>query len=373
MDSVVTFRFNGYRFMTVLWRALLAGWLCLSMQGPSAHADEAALGVDMAALPLWRLPADPGWATQGWRRRTDLFPRAALAPDGAVPLMAETWFNADAVAHLSSPSFTTHTNDESVLQAAVAKPLQPLPQKALALMLGWWPIARDVPTPLPLWDPAMNTRPTGSNGYLHWPRLVAVDSGIGSSIDETIELAFAGRFRIAEQRVSLASLVHQPLDALHATRWMANPMAKKLSMMVLGRELEAGDFIALVAVHVLVGNGEAGVWTTLWWQGEQPDGAVIALGQEARHYRFDTTRDSHFPLEPDGSPNRCFNPWFEGGLPDTGMGNGLHSNCVSCHARAGRPAKDFLRVTRGDVPPAPKTVRTGLLWSPALAGRPVLD
>jgi hypothetical protein len=62
-------------------------------------------------------------------------------------------------------------------------------------------------------------------------------------------------------------------------------------------------------------------------------------------------------------PHSAFNPWLETNFP-----NGVNSNCMTCHQRAGNNGTLFLPITRGP-PPAtdkafkPGTVRADFLWS----------
>ena len=91
-----------------------------------------------------------------------------------------------------------------------------------------------------------------------------------------------------------------------------------------------------------------------------------------RHYRGNMPLDPVHPQAGDGGPNICFNPWFDAVFPDSGQGNGLQANCISCHLRAGIPAAGRLQVTRGRPLTAaedPAIVSTRLLWSLANSTR----
>ncbi len=318
--------------------------------------------------------ADPPGGFSGWVARDQVLGKGmaeATTLPGVVPLMLETYFNPQAVAHLRtegavgiSASDVPVSNDH-VHGVGLSSPLlAPLPSGAQVAMLAWWPVAAQGATPLPVWSAANTSRPGGSNGYLSWSRLVAVAAG--DQVEVPATLAFAGRYRAPERGVSLMDLSHITLSAEQADRWMKTPSGKKLAGMVLGRSLRAGDHLALVAMHLMLGNGDRGFWGTIWWGDDHSGGQpLMAMGQGAG-YRFDWTGDAVLPREADGSPNRCFNPWLEGALMDSGEGAGTDANCISCHSRAAFPARGFLQVSRGYRPVEAGVTTTGMLWSLAL-------
>jgi hypothetical protein len=155
---------------------------------------------------------------------------------------------------------------------------------------------------------------------------------------------------------------------------MDDQAARKAAIISLGRPLQAGDQLALVGMHVLTTELPAGVWGTFWWH-DRPGNGPFAAGRPAavagvwRNYLMDVAFDAALPLSADGTPKICFNPWFDAKFPDGGHGNGLKSNCVSCHNRASYPRTDFLPIARGlpdlqgDPALAPGRLRTGQLWS----------
>ncbi|MEM1189426.1 MAG: hypothetical protein AAGI72_12925 [Pseudomonadota bacterium] len=288
--------------------------------------------------------------------------RSVLA--GSVPLMLETRFNPPAAAHLAA-NLPDVASKDAVAPAASATSLAPLPSGALVTLEVWWPMARRGGTPLPVWTHKRRARPGGSNGFLSWDRVFRITNGDNGNDDEA--LAFAGRFRNPVRNVSLSAFKTQKLTATQARRWMERPSARKLARMVLGRDLAGGDHLALVAMHLLAGNGAGGIWGTVWWGDEHSGGVALGPPDTGVSYRLDATSDAVLPREADGSPNRTFNPWLEGGLPHSGDGAGVDSNCISCHSRAASPPDDFLRVTRGLQSPRAGARRTAMLWSVAIA------
>jgi hypothetical protein len=265
-----------------------------------------------------------------------------------------------------------------------SRTIPPWPRTGVAVMSGWWPVASTGTTPLPVWDPAGPTRASGSNSYVNWPRVVAVDPAPPAGASPTASVEFAGRAFPQARRVGLDRFFRIPVDATTANRLMADESSRKAALIALGRPLRAGDSLVLVALHVMTAELPAGVWGTFWWH-DAPGAGPFAAGRPSglpapwRHLLMDVAFDAVLPREPDGSPRVAFNPWFDAPFPGSAHANGLHSNCVNCHARAGYPALPFLPVRRGDADLdrdpayAAGRLRTGQVWSVAHAGQPPVD
>ena len=251
------------------------------------------------------------------------------------------------------------------------------PDTVLA-MTAWWPVAATGITAMPVWDGGGQTNAAGGNSYVNWRRAVAIVPGLASSATP-VRAEFAGRSFPQARRIGLDRLYHVRLNAGGARRLMADPDAEDAAAIALGRPLRSGDYLALVGMHIMTAELQAGVWGTFWWH-DRPDEGRFAQGRPPglagvwRNYLMDVAFDAVLPRESDGSPHICFNPWFDAQLPDGRDGKGVTSNCVNCHARASYPRTDFLPVRRGapdiaaDPAFAPGRLRTGLLWSIANAG-----
>lgn len=252
-----------------------------------------------------------------------------------------------------------------------------LPIGSKVFMSAWWPVAGRGRTPMPIWDPGSETRPNGSNDYPSWRRVVAVADAPPAS---TTPVSFAGRLYPAAAPVSLRAFVRLPVNAVLAKRLMSDAGSRKAANLILGRPIVAGDFLILVAFHLLKVDDGKGVWATFWWH-DRPTEGRFGIDRPSHipnawgHYLMDVAFDEVEPREADGSPRICFNPWLEAKFPDGGEGNGLQSNCVNCHNRAGYPTINPLPVRRGLADPlhdpafAPGRVRTGRLWSLANPGQ----
>jgi len=321
------------------------------------------------------LPGFPGWVS-----RRELFAALPAQPtliNGSVPLVVTTHFNRAAAQHIRQLGLHRPGALATLAESGTTQ-LPALPKGAQIAMAAWWPVAGNGFTPLPVWrqpnggHPEPRIENAHGNGYLNWDTVVAVSSGGATA--EPGRLVFAGRLIEQPVHSPLDDMVFKTLDRHSVAALMAQPAARKLSGLVLGRAMETGDHLALVALHLFSADGRQGRWETHWWQPETvADGPTPSLPPPWNRYQSDAVIDAVVPRERDGSPNIGFNPWFEGGLVPSDQGRPGESNCLSCHARAAYPADDFLTITRGVTQPAANAVATGMVWSLAIAHRPLAE
>jgi hypothetical protein len=262
------------------------------------------------------------------------------------------------------------------------KTVPPFPATASVVMTGWWPIDARGLTPMPVWDGESTDLKVGGNGYTTWKRVVVVrPSKSGESVPSTTVI-FAGKTFPVDRQIPLDDLVHFRVDRATASRLMADTGARKAAVLALGRPLRAGDFLALVGMHMFAAESSTGTWATFWWHDRPTEGPYAKDRPSAvrgvwRNYLMDTAFDAVLPREADGAAKICFNPWFEARFPDGESGTGVTSNCVNCHSRASYPTIAFLPIRRGTPQPADDPayaegrLRTGQLWSVASPGMPV--
>jgi hypothetical protein len=252
-----------------------------------------------------------------------------------------------------------------------------LPKGAQILMSAWWPVAAATPTPLPVWDPQYAHDKDSAIDYPSWRRIVAI-----ATSGPVTSLSFAGHEFPAPPTASPQRFFRRTVDTALAATLESDPGTRKAAMLVLGRPVQAGDSLVLLAFHLLTTDGDKGIWSTWWWH-DRPTERRFGNDRPRqikgpwKNYLMDVTTDDVLPREADGSPRICFNPWFEARFPGGGEANGARSNCVNCHTRASYPKTAFLPIRRGapdksgDPAFAPGRVRTGLVWSlanPAQAG-----
>jgi hypothetical protein len=364
-----------------------------------------------AVLAELARPEEPGAppAFMGWFNKAEVFAAGDRLPFPGQPTSAVASAMAGGVVRLDAPVITfvhfnaparEHVRRHRLFDAAVLESMRrtgqpdplvpgsrgipPWPASAVTLMSAWWPVAAKGITPLPVWDQQARKRETGSNSYVNWPRAVAVDPALrGTARQATTRVEFAGRSFQRARRIGLDSFFRLAVDAPTATRLMADASSRKAAFIALGRPLQAGDWLVLVAMHIMTAELASGVWGTFWWH-DAPGTGPYAAGRPAgiegpwRHLLMDVAFDAVLPREADGSPRIAFNPWFDAPFPElsdgAAHGNGLRSNCVNCHNRASYPAVSFLPVQRGapdlqaDPAYAPGRLRTGQVWSVAHAG-----
>ncbi|MCP3411332.1 hypothetical protein [Bradyrhizobium sp. CCGB01] len=258
------------------------------------------------------------------------------------------------------------------------------PSEAISLKTVWWPIARDQVTALPVWDPESNPPRPAGNPFTTWARVVAVDPNqTNVPPNATRTVFFLGKQFPNSHLVGIDAFHAVKLDAQTAQNAMANDRLARAAELALGRPLQEGDYVVLVASHLTTKEIDDWVWATLWWH-DRPDDGPFAADRPAkvvgvwRNFLMSATYDLDLPREPDGKPHIAFNPWLEAGFPDPdgGSGNGTVSNCMNCHNRSawrpdwqGQGGRVFLPIFRGkpdlqnDPAYAAGRLRTDFLWS----------
>lgn len=109
---------------------------------------------------------------------------------------------------------------------------------------------------------------------------------------------------------------------------------KSAATAVLGRPLQAGDFIVMTALHIATREFPPWVFTTFWWS-HNPNASPLGKDMPAavkgvsRNYVMDVSYNINGPKGPDGKAPISYNPWLE--LFQLG---GTRSQCMACHARA---------------------------------------
>lgn len=299
------------------------------------------------------------------------------------PLIVVTHYNTAAYRHIRANALQQRDALDALgrrstngNEAAAVNEVPAFPRAAMVLKSAWWPVPDDGAVAMPVWDPEQNVAAASGNDYPSWKRMVAVcPSGFRQPM---ADVGLLGRSSHLEC-VGVDRFFHLTLDAPMAAQLMQDPTARKLAAMVVGRNLRAGDHLALVALHVATRELPDWVWGTVWWH-DRPGQGPYAAGRPAdqaapwRNYLMNVAFDAERPREPDGSARIVFNPWLEARFPDSGHGGGTVSNCLSCHRRAGFPAVGAFTVTRGTPPVAmaadePDAVKTSSLWSLPLQAR----
>ena len=295
------------------------------------------------------------------------------------PLIVLAHYNPPAYLHIRRHMMHRQEALTAMSLPGKANPVPAFPRSAMVLKSAWWPVAQDAAVAMPIWDPVGNPPLRGGNDYPSWKRVVAVCGSKAPQRGAAVEVELMGHASRLDSCVGLDRFYHLELNAGMAGQLNNEPTARKLSAMVIGRPLRAGDSLALVALHVATRELPDWVWGTFWWHDRAqlgPHAAARPADQRApwRNYLMNVAFDAERPREADGSPRILFNPWLEARFADDGHGGGTVSNCVSCHRRAAFPALLPFHVTRGRQPAAPAagdatSVLTSSLWSVPLQAR----
>jgi len=256
--------------------------------------------------------------------------------------------------------------------------IEAFPSSAIAIKTGWRIVKKSGLTLLPVWDPNANsqTDPNGqspvesSSGISYpkgrWSRYVAVDPTPYKGRGIRYENVVANDGLLQHVRVvPLSSFYHITPGTTDLER------IKELTKGRLPSNVDAGDYLVLVALHFTTKEIPNWVWGTFWWHDEpdtRPNGfdrpsSVIG---EFRNYLMNTSYGMNDPRESDGHPHIAFNPWLEGPLK-----GGVESNCMSCHRRAAWPLlpSSAINTTPGEVSLADDSafgmgqLKTDFIWT----------
>ena len=240
--------------------------------------------------------------------------------------------------------------------------IQPFPRKAVAIKVTFWLIRAHGITPVPYWDPSYPP-PSGGRtpNHLTWRSCVAVDADG--------RLAEGTKVRVnCNGTMQQAAVVH--LSRFYTYR-LTDPsdvastalFAKHLSMhtdqehVVTGPfKPQAGDYLALTAMHVTTKEIPDWTFQTFWWTPfphRAPFGSDRPSIVRAPFDNYDMCNaySVETPVTASGGPHICFNPYLEADLgptktyvmdgktmrPDPMAGT--RSNCMACHSRAAWPPK----------------------------------
>jgi hypothetical protein len=301
------------------------------------------------------------------------------APEAAGDsLLSEVMLNFANYNFIRSKKLNLVSELQNLLQTGAPDPTIPnnktvpaFPADSISLKTVWWPVKKDQPTPMPIWDPETVPPNATRNPYSTWKRAVVIDpTRTNIPPNETATVNFHGP-KPDSHVVGLDKFHYVVVDAQTAATAMANGRLAGFIRDVFGenRPLQEGDYVVFAGTHLTTKEIDDWVWGTFWWH-DRPDAGPFAADRTDnvkgvwRNYLMSASYDLNLPLEPDGKPHITFNPWLEAGFT-----NGIVSNCMNCHHRASvPPPPSFLPIFRGNPDPndpayAPGLLRTDFLWS----------
>ncbi len=302
-------------------------------------------------------------------------PEAQAAGDA---VLSEVMFNFPNFNHIRTKKLNSASELGNLQQTGQPDPEIPndrtvpaFPAEAISLKTIWWPVTKDRPTPMPIWDPETAPANTSRNPYTSWGRIIAIDpTRTNIPPNETMTINFLGTPRPNSHVVGLDKFHAVVLDAQTVANAMSNVRLQQFVQRVFGpdRPLQEGDLVVFAGTHLTTKEIDDWIWATFWWH-DRPDAGPFAAGRPDtvkgvwRNYLMSASYDLNLPLESDGRPHITFNPWLEAGFP-----SGIVSNCMNCHHRAAGPNPGFLPIFRGNPDPndpayAPGLLRTDFLWT----------
>ena len=229
----------------------------------------------------------------------------------------------------------------------IDRKIDEFPNEAVDLKPVFWLIKQKGLTPLPFWQGAGQSSNKAHPTPETWFVCVLIDpQASGSDMREATPTEIAQAPANADSGLACKSYLYAPLTMLYNFQMDADEAAA-FAKAQGGTKPQAGDYAALVAMHVTTKEIVNWTWQTFWWQaGTNPpdkfpgsvDGMSSKVKEPWRNYAMCIAYSMVVPAgDPTGKPVVCFNPYLETspGIPD-----GLNSNCMSCHGTARFPANN---------------------------------
>jgi len=265
-----------------------------------------------------------------------------------------------------------------------------MPAGSIALKPMMWPVRGDGLTALPVWD-----GPTSDNGRYAgyeiqslWPRAVAITSSPQSEI-ATADVTYLhgvwssnmlGRRLIGPLTYREAPVV--PIQRFYHFRFPTLDGMAPCDRAILdasaywayGREFRAGDYLAVVAMHIMTKEQPAWTFQSLWWH-DRPDAGPFAADRPNiaparapgpwRHYLMTSTYG--ITAQPNGTSwPIAYNPYIE-----LAAAHPIRTNCMNCHHRAAWTSRSAPAPTpsyEAASPPGPDALAVYNLNNPILNG-----
>ena len=145
-------------------------------------------------------------------------------------------------------------------------------------------------------------------------------------------------------------------------------------------DLDVGDVLVLIGLHIAAKQMPDWVWTTYWWKPvqlqEPADHAqrppVLVRRSPWNNYAMNISLSMNYPTDENGQRPAVFNPYVEG----PNINNGTSSNCMTCHSGAAFPENppipgrnEVFKNKKSDTRPGPPSnafelhIRTDYVWS----------
>lgn len=229
-----------------------------------------------------------------------------------------------------------------------------LPEGSIALKPMMWPVKATGFTALPVWDDVKSDHRlyTGFEVQSQWPRAVAVTADrIRPSV---VKVSFLNGVwegdangkpvrRLPQNTYANAATVG--LDQFYHYRPQLSSLGAcdraildASANYAYGRDFRQGDYLVLIAMHVMTKEQPAWTFQSVWWS-DRPDQGPYAADRPNlpdavgpwRHYLMASTYG--WPAQPGGSTwPIAYNPYIE-----LAADHPIETNCMNCHHRAAWP------------------------------------
>jgi hypothetical protein len=228
-----------------------------------------------------------------------------------------------------------------------------MPNGSVVLKPMMWPVRGDGLTALPIWDgpTSDNGRYAGYEIQSMWPRAVAIATTPQSTV-ATADVTYLhgvwtnnmlGRRLIGPLTYRGAPVVpiqhfyHFRFPTLDGMAPCDRAILDASAYWAYGRDFRAGDYLAVVAMHIMTKEQPAWTFQSVWWH-DRPDVGPYAADRPDippaqapgpwRHYLMASTYG--IPAQTGGTSWPIqFNPYIE-----LAAAHPIRTNCMNCHHRA---------------------------------------
>lgn len=304
-------------------------------------------------------------------------------------MIADVYFSKEFYDHIRGNAYED-TTTMNTLWGGTSGAIKPFPNGTFQTKPMYWPVPKDGYAALPVipnYNPAPNPKspetpvvpanPAVYNGFETWEQGVAVTalkSDIASLdvsyqyVDSDNNVVWKRAFKNAPV-VSVNDFYHVQIDqaAYDQLDQTDRCILDQSAQGIYGRNFAVGDYLITVAMHVMTREDATGftsgllpspqkpahlvnTWSlqTFWYAGgkgvsnryttDRPSGVG-----EWNNYAMCQSYDFTLPVEGDGSPHVCSNPYIELAFPEVDRSL---SSCITCHSAGAYPSAGSLTDTR---------------------------
>ncbi|MBT5549331.1 MAG: hypothetical protein HOJ79_02515 [Nitrospina sp.] len=266
-------------------------------------------------------------------------------------MIAGEYFNLPSFNHIRKKELYLRSELNKMLKAGM-KSIPTFPKGSIVTKSMYWPVAKDEYTALPVWDNMLARPPYQYNGYETWKRSVAVQGNIkpvSAGQTKTVKSLYnvtvpgydTPRSFQNSKVVSVTDFYNIQVDAKMLKAMDSNDITilNNSAKWAYNREFQAGDYLVLIALHILTKEIEPWTYQSFWWH-DQPDAGPFATGRPTslpngkwQNYLMAEAYSQVTPREYDGSNHVAYNPYIELVI------HPVPTNCQNCHARASLKGK----------------------------------